>query len=95
MRSKLFLLPLACLLASAGISASSQTPVSGDPRPAASATTNAAPGDKLVCKKRLRTGTLADYEKICHTKAQWERIGAAWRDTWAEMQGIKGSTHGH
>jgi len=90
-------LPLffAFLLVSAGSPALTQTPVSGDPRPAASTTGNAAPAGKLICKKRLKTGTLADYEKICHTKGEWERIGAAWRDTWGEIQGSKGSTHGN
>ena len=88
-------LALAGLLVSTGSTAVSQVSAGGGARPSSAATGNGAPGDKLVCKKRLKTGTLADYEKICHTKAEWERIGAAWRDTWGEIQGSKGSTKGN
>ena len=86
---------IAVFLASVASISTAQTPASGSPQAAAAPATNAAPGDKLICKKRLKTGTLADFQKICHTKAEWERIGAAWRDTWGEIQGSKGSTRGN
>jgi hypothetical protein len=54
----------------------------------------AKPADKLICRRELRSGSLADYKKICHTRAEWQRMSDNERDTWQELQGTKGSTHG-
>jgi hypothetical protein len=50
--------------------------------------------DKLICKRRQKTGSLAGYERSCHTKAEWQKISDSTREVWQEMQGSKGSTHG-
>lgn len=50
--------------------------------------------NQMICKRQLRTGTLADYEKICHTKADWKRFTNSQRDAWGDLQGTKGSSHG-
>jgi hypothetical protein len=56
--------------------------------------TLAAKSEKMICKRRPKTGSLAGYEKSCHTKAEWQKISDSTRDTWQEIQGAKGSTHG-
>lgn len=91
------LLPSALLLSSLF---AAPTPAAADATPQSPTAVRtgsgaAAPAEKLICKRRLKTGTLASYEKSCHTRADWERIGDRWRETWAEMQGSKGSTHGN
>ena len=47
---------------------------------------------KRVCKRHLKTGTLATYERICMTQAEWTRNRDRNRDEWGELQGAKGST---
>lgn len=31
------------------------------------------PGDEIICRRFLRTGTLADYYRTCKTRGEWER----------------------
>ncbi len=52
----------------------------------------AAPSGKRICKRHLKTGTLATYERICMTQAEWTRNRDRNRDEWGELQGAKGST---
>jgi TonB family protein len=47
---------------------------------------------KRICKRYLKTGTLATYERICMTQAEWTRNRDRNRDEWGELQGAKGST---
>lgn len=49
---------------------------------------------KKICKRSLKTGTLATYERICLSKADWARHAQRQRDEWGELQGSKGSTNG-
>ena len=51
--------------------------------------------DKMICKKRARIGTLASFDRECHTRAEWDRIQHQTRDEWEALQGTKGSTSGH
>jgi len=51
--------------------------------------------DKVVCKKSVRTGTLADVERTCMTVSEWGRQRDESRDWWEELQGKKGSTKGN
>jgi hypothetical protein len=47
-----------------------------DPQAAPSADTSAKaekPGDKMICKKFLETGSLVKGTRICKTKSDWER----------------------
>ena len=68
----------------------------------ASATTLAVPRavqsaelDKVVCKKTIRTGTLADVERVCLTVRDWARQSDDTKQPWEELQGKKGSTSGN
>lgn len=49
---------------------------------------------KRICKRHLKTGSLATYERICMTEAQWTQHRNRQRDEWGELQGTKGSTSG-
>lgn len=55
---------------------------------------NAAP-EKVICKKNVRTGTLAGVERTCMTQRDWNRQSDETKQTWDELQGRKGSTHGN
>jgi TonB family protein len=61
------------------------------PQPVAAA---AAP-EKVICRKTLRTGSLAAYDRTCMTAREWSRQSDATKDTWDEIQGRKGSTKGN
>jgi TonB family protein len=50
--------------------------------------------EKRICKRHLKTGTLATYERTCMTQAQWTQHRNRNRDEWGELQGSKGSTSG-
>ena len=96
MASLVFLTPLLLQTASAtpADSAAGAQPI----RLAANETVAPAPakakGEKLICKRRTKTGSLAGTERSCHTKAEWQKIADGWREAWQEVQGAKGSTHG-
>lgn len=47
---------------------------------------------KKVCKRSLKTGTLASYERICLSKADWARVRERNQEEWGELQGSKGSS---
>jgi TonB family protein len=51
--------------------------------------------EKVVCKKTVRTGTLAAFERTCMTQREWARQSDNERETWQEVQGKKGSTSGN
>ena len=47
--------------------------IAGDARKPSNA---AAPGDKMICKRFTRIGTLAGGYKTCKTKKEWDRENA-------------------
>jgi protein TonB len=51
--------------------------------------------EKVVCKKSIRTGTLAGVERTCMTQREWTRQSDETKQTWDEVQGRKGSTKGN
>jgi periplasmic protein TonB len=51
--------------------------------------------DKVVCKRTVRTGTLAGFERTCMTQRDWNTQSDQEREMWAEIQGKKGSSHGN
>jgi hypothetical protein len=53
----------------------------------------AGPPEKMICRRQLRTGTLARYDRTCMTDAEWDRYALNNRTFWDEQQGSKGSTH--
>ena len=55
---------------------------------------DAAP-EKVICKKNVRTGTLAGVERTCMTQRDWNRQSDETKQTWDELQGRKGSTRGN
>lgn len=54
----------------------------------------ADPLDKKICKKALRIGTLAGYERTCRTRREWAAETDEMKRNWQEVQGSYGSTHG-
>jgi TonB family protein len=50
--------------------------------------------DKVVCKKTVRTGTLAGFERTCMTVREWTRASDAQKESWEDAQGKKGFTSG-
>ena len=57
------------------------------PKPVA----NAAP-EKVECRKTVRVGTLAGFERTCLTPTEWARQSDNAKEVWADVQGKKGST---
>jgi TonB family protein len=51
--------------------------------------------EKVICKKSVRTGTLAGFERTCMTQRQWDRQSDETKQVWDEIQGRKGSTKGN
>ena len=95
---------LSLTLASGILQASPVTPQQAqDPtqQPAAAAiaaprmeTRNAAPApDRQVCRRHVRIGTLAGFESICHTEAEWRAIAAGTQSSYQQLQGTLGSTN--
>jgi TonB family protein len=56
---------------------------------------SASAPDKMVCKKSVKTGTIAGVERTCMTEREWARQTAEEREMWEEVQGKKGSTSGN
>ncbi|HEX9964195.1 MAG TPA: energy transducer TonB [Allosphingosinicella sp.] len=48
--------------------------------------------EKKICRRRIKTGSLADYERLCATQADWDRMGERTRQEWGAVQGTLGST---
>jgi TonB family protein len=55
---------------------------------------NAAP-EQIVCKKFLKTGSNASYERTCLTPTEWAKQSQEQRAEFEDLQGKKGSTHGN
>lgn len=51
--------------------------------------------DKMICKKSLRTGSLASYERTCRTRREWATESDEMKRVWEENQGKKGMTTGN
>jgi TonB family protein len=57
--------------------------------------TEAVAPEKVVCKKTVRTGTLAGFERTCMTQREWNRQSDEAKQVWDEVQGRKGSSKGN
>ena len=42
--------------------------------------------EKMICKRALKTGTLADYERTCMTKRDWARLSDQMKEPWNEIK---------
>jgi TonB family protein len=51
--------------------------------------------EKKICRRKVKTGSLADYERLCATAADWERMSQQTRREWGALQGTQGSTRGN
>jgi periplasmic protein TonB len=58
------------------------------------AVTAANAPDKMICKRTLRMGTLAGYERTCMKRREWLRITDDTKDPYGQLQGSKGMTTG-
>lgn len=52
------------------------------------------PGERQICRRQLRIGTLAAYERVCHSASEWQALARGTRASWEQVQGVLGSTHG-
>jgi len=48
----------------------------------------------VICKKSIRTGTVAATQRTCMTEREWARMSDEERGNWQEVQG-KGFTRGN
>jgi hypothetical protein len=48
--------------------------------------TAATAPEKMICKRALKTGTLADYERTCMTKTEWKRFSDQMKEPWEEIK---------
>jgi protein TonB len=48
-------------------------------------TASTAP-EKMICKRELKMGTLADYERTCMTKRDWQRLSDQMKEPWEEIK---------
>ena len=48
--------------------------------------TSANAPEKMICKRELRQGTLADYERTCMTKRDWQRLSDQMKEPWEEIK---------
>lgn len=51
----------------------------------------AAPGDKVICKRYVETGSLMKSRKECRTRAEWQKLAVEGRNQAKEMV-LKGIT---
>lgn len=53
-------------------------------RPVEVAAANAP--EKMICKRELKTGSLADYERTCMPKSEWKRMSDQMKEPWEEIK---------
>lgn len=51
--------------------------------------------EKMICKRELRQGTLAGYERTCMTQTEWRRLSDEMKQPYDDIQGKKGMTSGN
>jgi len=54
--------------------------------------TSATAPERIVCRKTVRAGTLAGFERTCLTAREWTRQSDDAKEMWADIQGKKGNT---
>ncbi len=42
--------------------------------------------EKMICKRSLRMGTLADYERTCMKRSEWKRMSDQMKEPWEEIK---------
>ena len=68
--------------------------IPGAPEPTVTpvALTQATTPEKRICKKSVRTGTIAAVERTCLTSSEWAQRDQQTRELYEEFQGRKGSS---
>jgi TonB family protein len=51
-----------------------------------------AKAERQVCKRKLKAGSLADYERTCMTPSEWAKQAEVMKQVYADMQGSKGAS---
>jgi TonB family protein len=42
--------------------------------------------EKMICKRELRAGTLADFERTCMTRSEWKLFSEQMKEPWEEIK---------
>ena len=58
----------------------------GAPIMAPTQVTEATAIDKMICKRALKTGTLADYERTCMKRSEWRRMSDEMKEPWENIK---------
>ncbi|MBV8907704.1 MAG: energy transducer TonB [Sphingomonas sp.] len=68
--------------------------IPGAPQPSVApvALTPASAPEERICKRSLRTGSLADFQRTCMTAAEWSRQADDMKQMFEDIQGKKGLT---
>lgn len=68
-------------------------PTSAQDKPAVQAAAPADPAAEMICRRVEETGQLVKKKKkVCHTRAEWDRIAAISRDAMGQGQMSGGSS---
>jgi hypothetical protein len=81
------------LLIAAMAATAPAAPAAAQEKPAVQAQAQADPASDLVCRRVEETGSLVKKKKrVCHTRAEWDRIAAMSRDAMGQGQMSGGSS---
>jgi TonB family protein len=50
--------------------------------------------EKKICRRRVKTGSLVDSERLCATASEWSRMSQRTQQEWGALQGAHGHTNG-
>ena len=42
--------------------------------------------EKMICKRALKTGSMADFERTCMTRREWKRMSDEMKEPWEEIK---------
>jgi hypothetical protein len=69
------------------------TPVMAQDKPAVQTAAPTDPGSEMLCRRIEETGQLVKKKKkVCHTRAEWDRIAGMSRDAMGQGQMSGGSS---
>lgn len=89
-----FLLFLTALFAQQPQAAGQSQEAAAQASTAQTPATNASPPqERLICRRRVRSGTLAGFENDCRTAADWRALYRGTEQSWRQVQGTYGSTN--
>lgn len=81
------------LLGAAMAATAVATPTAAQDKPAVQAQASTDPAAEVVCRRVEETGQLVKKKKkVCHTRAEWDRLAAMSRDAMGQGQMSGGSS---